>query len=68
MSDRIPLVINRTACRAALLAIASRERPEWGPERVSGELLDDLNRWVYNKMFGSVKRHPSVGKTINQLY
>lgn len=62
-------LINRTHCKEFALRIAQEMRQGWKPNRVSDkEFLDDLNTRVRNIITKSVMHHPTVGKTINQIY
>lgn len=58
--------INRKACRKYLLSVV-QTRKGWNAERVSAQILDDLNLLVRNRMYRAVMCHPTGGKTIKYL-
>ena len=61
--------INETHCKAYAMRIAKEQRPEWNPDRVSrDEFLIDLNAKVRQLIYGSIKKHPTKGKTIRFLF
>lgn len=61
--------INEQHCRDFALRIAKEQRFEWNPNRVSrDEFLVDLNCRVRALIYGSVKKHATVGKTIRFLF
>jgi len=62
MSERS--LINSQNCKKLALRIAADLRPGWGPERVSGQFLDDLNIKVRNLITSAVMKHPTRGKTV----
>lgn len=65
MSDNL---INRKACKELALKWATDHRTGWLPTRVSKSFLDDLDSKVRLLVQGSVNRHRTVGKTIQDLF
>ena len=60
-------LINRKHCKDYILEQAKILRPGWDCSRVSGHVFDDLNHKIMLAIRGSLKRHPTVGKTFKYL-
>jgi len=60
-------LINRSHCKAYILEQAKLLRPGWSCTRVSGQVLDDLHHKIMLSIRGSLKRHPTIGKTFREL-
>ena len=60
-------LINRKHCKDFILRMAGEMRGEWDCTRVSKEALDDLNFRIRRIIIGSIKRHPTLGKTFKYL-
>jgi hypothetical protein len=60
-------LINRKACKALALNIAKDSRKGWHAERVSKEFLDSIEYKVKHIITSAVFKHPTVGKTINDI-
>lgn len=61
-------VLNRKHCKTYILEQAKLLRPGWPCSRVSGQVLDDLNHRIKMIIRGSLKHHPTVGKTFKQIF
>ena len=61
-SKKPSTLINRAACKKALLLIASTKKPQL--TRVGKDVYDYLDSVLLNHMKGFIHEHPSVGKTI----
>ena len=60
-------LINKSHCKAFILKMAAEHRSGWPCSRVSQQVLDDLNYKLVHTIIGSVKRHPTIGKTFREL-
>lgn len=60
-------LISRARCKAYILQMAKEHRPGWDCTRVSKQVLDQLDHKVKHAIIGSLKRHPSIGKTFTEL-
>jgi hypothetical protein len=58
------MLINKAACKKAVLEIAERERTAKKFTRVSADVFEHLNSKILEEIRTLVRSHPSVGCTI----
>lgn len=57
-------LINKARVRQIALELAKKERPAWGPTRVSHNFLAVVEAQVRIFVAERVRQHPSKGKTL----
>ena len=67
MSSGNGSLLNKAQCKKFALRWAKECRTGWKPERVSKQFIDDLETKVRLLIQSSIKRHPTVGKTIKDF-
>lgn len=61
-------LINRAHCKDFALKWAQENRRGWQPTRISGKFLDDLNTKLRMTIQSAISHHPTVGRTIKDLF
>jgi len=61
------MLLNKAHVRAYILSRQKEIRPGWAFKNVSAQVYDDLNERVRLWIDGSLRRHPSKGKTFTQI-
>ncbi|KPK73018.1 MAG: hypothetical protein AMJ84_02975 [Acidithiobacillales bacterium SM23_46] len=61
-------LINRKHVRHYARLRVQELRPEWGADRVSRQFLDDLNTLLRLMIDKSIRKHPTIGRTVTALY
>ncbi len=60
-------LINRKHCRDFILKKTESLRLGWDCKRVSQKAIDELEFKIRALIIGSVKKHPSIGKTFKYI-
>ena len=61
------MLLNKAHVRAYILRRQTEIRPGWTFDYVASQAYDDLSERVRIIIDGSLKRHPSTGKTFRQI-
>lgn len=61
------MLLNKTHVRDYILRRQAEVRPGWTFDNVGAQVYDDLNEKLRHWIDGSLKRHPSKGKTFRQI-
>jgi len=61
------MLLNKAHVREYVLKRQREIRPGWTFDNVASQVYDDLNEKVRLLIDGSLRRHPSKGKTFRQI-